>query len=206
MGHKLIDLTGQRFGRLMVVKRDQSLKGTAYWECVCDCGNVKIIASMSLRSGDTKSCGCFLRELKTKHGCNIRKNRSGAYQSWASMIQRCLNPNSDAFHNYGGRGVVICERWLDFANFLEDMGERPEKFTIERVDNNKGYEPGNCKWASRAEQSHNRRGGIFTERKIKRVRKLRSLGFSTSYIGKLFGTDRSYISAICLNKIWKEKD
>jgi hypothetical protein len=149
----MIDLENQRFGRLTVVE----YQGGRLWLCVCDCGNAKFIEGYSLRNGLTTSCGCFHKEVISakhfKHGkCGTR-----TYKSWATMIQRCTNPRSPRYFDWGGRGITVCERWRDFRNFLADMGECPPKLTIERVDNNGNYEPGNCHWVTQAVNNRNKR-------------------------------------------------
>jgi hypothetical protein len=152
----LRDLQGQQFARLRVVElapRSQWRSHRAHWLCVCECGNELVVPSDSLRSGNTKSCGCLSRGNLLKHF----HYGSPAHTSWRSMKSRCLNPNSDKYPLYGGRGVVICERWMSFANFLADMGERPEGKTLDRIDSHGNYEPGNCRWATVVEQRKNRR-------------------------------------------------
>lgn len=154
-------MEGTRFTRLLVVSRAKSDRnGNAMWHCVCDCGNTTISHGFSLRNGAAKSCGCLTTEQLvsriTKHGMAARATRSSEYRTWGDVIQRCRNPNNSKWRLYGGRGIQVCERWLDFENFLEDMGPKPSpKYSIERLDGNRGYEPGNCAWATIEQQNNN---------------------------------------------------
>ncbi len=153
-----IDLTDKRFGRLTAIK-DTGKRHNKYviWECLCDCGKTIEVQSSYLldnREGHgTRSCGCLMSDSKTTHG----HSRDRTYRSWDGMKQRCLNSNAGNFHKYGGRGIMICERWMVFENFLADMGERPEGKTLDRMDNEGHYEPENCRWATGSEQNMNRK-------------------------------------------------
>lgn len=158
----LEDLTGQRFGRLVVLRRGSNLGRSTTWRCVCDCGEQKEVRSHSMKVGDAASCGCLLSEvarvkakrLFTKHGGSARNE----YKIWKVMRGRCTNKKVADYENYGGRGIAVCARWSDFECFLADMGERPSlQHSIERRDNEKGYNPENCYWATREEQNRNKR-------------------------------------------------
>lgn len=163
----LIDLTGQVFNRLTVVKRaDTQVKGSAVkWQCVCSCGAKSIVNGASLRSGHTKSCGCIQREWAntSKHGmCNTPE-----YGVWAVMLQRCNNPKNDRYIAYGARGITVCHNWqASFDSFITDMGKRPtSKHSLDRVNNDKGYYKSNCRWATRKEQDNNKQNSVHITHK-----------------------------------------
>lgn len=152
------DLTGQKFHRLLVMSfRGKNAHRRSTWNCLCDCGKSTIVDISSLRRESTKSCGCWLRERLLMHGHSRRGGTSHSYGSWAGMIQRCTNPESESYKYYGGRGIKICKRWRKFANFLADMGEPAPGLSIDRVNNNGNYEPGNCRWATAEQQANNAR-------------------------------------------------
>ena len=148
-----IDLTGQRFGRLLVVAESVPRGRPSRWTCQCDCGVRKSVSIGELRSGGTVSCGCLKRDRLTTHG----KHATATYRAWVSMIQRCTNPRSQSWDLYGARGITVSDRWKTFEAFLADMGECPRGLSIDRIDNDRGYEPDNCRWVTPLEQARNRR-------------------------------------------------
>ena len=151
---KVIDLTGRRFGRLIVVKNAERGKFKELrLICLCDCGNIKNVGRSHLLSGDIKSCGCLLMEFKKTHGMS----KSRTYKTWEQMKIRCLNKNNHRYYDYGGRGIAVCDRWMTFENFYHDMGKRPKGKSIDRLDNCGNYEPDNCSWATPKEQLRNTR-------------------------------------------------
>ena len=156
-------MPGQRFGRLLVLRRGaKNSRGCATWLCVCDCGSERLAETNGLKSGCIKSCGCLRREQlikrNTKHGdCNSPEHRS-----WMGMIQRCTNPKDAAYDRYGGRGINVHPEWKSsFTAFLDHVGRRPTRaHSLDRIDNDRGYEPGNVRWATAAEQNRNQRSNI----------------------------------------------
>lgn len=162
--HNAVDLTGQRFGRLVAIELHSVLRGKiSIWRCRCDCGSACNVRISDLRSSKTKSCGCLYSESRSeinlKHGCSRVGRQTPENKIWKRMKARCHTPSDGCYYKYGARGITVCQRWRDsFPAFLEDMGPRPgQEYSIERVNNDGPYCPENCKWVTRETQSRNKR-------------------------------------------------
>lgn len=151
------DMTDQKIGRLTFIKEVQKDGKGGYWECLCECGNTTVTSGTLVRKGHTTSCGCYKWEqilaAVTSHG----QSGNPTYYLWHTMHSRCYNENAESYPNYGARGIGVCERWHDFQNFYEDMGDRPDGLSLERLDVNKDYSPENCIWDNYSNQAFNTR-------------------------------------------------
>ncbi len=168
---RFINLIEKRFERLIVIEQASNSKnGRVRWLCQCDCGKETIVLGYNLKSGSTKSCGCLLKEgNNTKHGHSKKQKTSKIYRIWDSMIQRCTNSNNIGYKNYGGREIIVCDRWKNsFENFLKDMPNWKPGLTLERNKNELGYFKDNCEWATYTKQARNRRNNLYVIYNMKR--------------------------------------
>lgn len=163
MAGKPHDLTGKTFANWTVIgyAGAKPPKHKARWLCVCACGAQKIVNAENLKRGKSKSCGCLTQAMRVsscqRHGHTAIGYQSPTYRSWHAMKERCRNERHMSYPDYGGRGISVCDRWDDFANFLADMGEKPARASLDRIDVNGNYEPSNCRWASATTQAANKR-------------------------------------------------
>jgi hypothetical protein len=167
---KIMDLTGKEFGRLKPLRIiGRTKQRSPIWLCECECGEIKEVPCKDLISGNTQSCGCLKLEMLQKrsfiHGQAVRGAVSKEWYSWWMAQERCTNPQNKSYHRYGGRGVKFCDRWANnFDNFYSDMGKKPSgKYTLGRKDNDKDYEPDNCRWETDLEQQNNKSSNVFIE-------------------------------------------
>ena len=212
------DLSGQRFGAWYV--DTLASRPPAAWNCICGCGARRVVLANSLRSGRSTNCGCLqyaaLSARQYKHGHSKKGRETPEYHAWKHIIQRCGNPARWDFKYYGGRGIKVCERWSSFKNFLTDMGSRPSpELTLDRIDVDGDYEPRNCRWATRKEQTANRRpfkqiflrGADAGQAKLSwdDIREIRALvgSMSQRLIGERFGVSQSNVSQIVREVTWR---
>jgi hypothetical protein len=184
---RFLDLTGQRFERLVVLSYEKVGQKTK-WNCRCDCGNHTSAATSDLRSGKTKSCGCLRNEQNLTNKMTHGMSSSPEHSNWTAMKNRCLNPNGSDFNRYGGRGITIDPRWINsFEAFYADMGPRPTpEHTLERKDNDQGYSKDNCTWATRKEQARNQSTTLRYEYKgqllsLREITELEGVSFDMVY-------------------------
>lgn len=161
--NEIKDIAGMKFGRLLAVRpTDKRMARKVVWECICDCGKTVFVSGAMMRRGNTRSCGCLHADLRPEIMRRTMRTHGATYSrtwnSWMAAKSRCFCKTDPAYGNYGGRGITMCDRWRhSFETFLADMGERPVGRTLDRKNNDGNYEPGNCRWATAFEQTHNRR-------------------------------------------------
>lgn len=186
------DLTGQKFGRLTVVREDgRDGYGSTNWLCICDCGKLVTVRGSQLRSGHTRSCGCLQKDVASKNRATHKMSRTALFKRWEGMKQRCENPNSTAFKDYGAKGVTVCDEWHNFDAFYQwavESGYEPE-LTIERKNVTKGYSPENCTWVTRVTQNRN----------TTRTHKILDgdMTLTAAEVGRLIGVSRSTVAKWC---------
>ncbi len=205
MGQKT-SLVGLRFSRLVVLSEvDKKNSGRRYL-CRCDCGSHKEIDGTAMTHGGTQSCGCLAREKtaqrSVRHGHASPSSRTPTYRSWEAMVRRVSNPKVANWSEYGGRGISLCDQWRSFDAFLRDMGERPDGTTIDRIDPNGDYEPKNCRWASAAIQSRNKRATKITMDDAIAIREAVASGATQRAQCAAYGLSPGTVSEIVAGKLW----
>lgn len=208
-----INLIGQRYGRLTVQSyagQDKQRKST--WHCTCICGSQVTVTGSHLRSGDTRSCGCYRLEVavlngkaSVKHGQARKGQETPEYKTWRCMIDRCTNPNAPNYRYYGARGIAVCRRWREsFQNFFADMGQRPSRsYSIHRLRNSRGYSPSNCAWASPLEQAHHKRTLKLTRAKVDALRaSYNSGGIKQAELAEKYGIAPATVSQVITGARW----
>jgi len=189
----LVDLTGERFGRLTVKAAACRRNGQTYWTCVCDCGELTTVKGANLRRGASKSCGCRRKEtggLTRTHG----ESKSSEYASFATCKARCTNPNNEDYARYGGRGVEF--RFASFDQFYKELGRRPAGKSVDRIDSNKHYEPGNVRWATAREQSRNRDYTVKPGKAAAIIATYEAGGVTMKQVADMFGVCASTVSNV----------
>jgi hypothetical protein len=196
------DISGGRFGRLLALSKGENTKNGFKWHVRCDCGTEKQVLKAHLMKGNIRSCGCLQRETTAKTGKATRRHghsraRGGpspTYGTWRAMLQRCESPQHRTFQRYGAIGIRVCREWIEsFEAFLADMGERPSGTTIDRIDNSKGYEPSNCRWATAREQQANRSIAKLQPYEMDQVVWLANLGYPKGEIAGFYGVTKSRV-------------
>lgn len=213
MGKPVSDLTDQRFGKLVVLHRDGSRRGRAAWSCRCDCGNVVQRVGFDLTHGSAPSCGCEIKTKPIKYtGGRAKIENAAMYNRWSNMRRRCNDPKQRQYHDYGGRGIKVCPEWdASFQAFMDYMGEPPTPdHTMDRIDNDKGYEPGNVKWSTYVEQAANKRPtSLRGERNAKakltedQVREIRASDRKPSHLAREYGISLPAMIAVIKRLTWK---
>jgi hypothetical protein len=193
------DITGNIYGNLTAIARvGSNARGQAMWRCRCACGGESIVIALNLRSGNTTTCGCSHRRRGADHpnSTHLRKH-TPEYRAWSNMLTRCTNPRNKSYANYGARGITVCDRWRhSFEAFLADVGERPDGTTLDRINNDGNYEPGNVRWASYFMQSRNRRSTKLTVDDANRIALDLRAGIPQRVLARRHGVSRGAIQGI----------
>lgn len=197
-------LVGKTFGKLTVISQTERPAGYKtqgkWWLCRCECGKEIPVQTGQLNFGRVTQCKWCRSHRHTVGG------ETKTYRTWRSMRERCGNPNSVAYQRYGGSGITVCERWGKLENFIEDMGLRPEGMTLDRIDGTKGYEPSNCRWATRVQQARNQSNNKLDEGKVRQIKRLIVQGRSEPAIAREFGISHGYVNNLKKGKAWSDID
>lgn len=213
---KAADMVGRTFGRLTVIKRaPNGPKWKVRFECRCSCGVTVVVASSHLCSGNSQSCGCLRREydhVRTrKHGLSTVGKYHPLYSTWSQMIRRCYRTTCQSYADYGARGITVCDRWRFGENgetgtecFIGDMGDRPKGTSLDRRDNQLGYSPTNCRWATRFEQMRNTRGNRTNVNQVAEIKRRLADGASRRELASEFSLSLSLINNIASERSWAD--
>lgn len=204
---RLIDLSGQQFGRLTVIRRHAGAlpRYGVHWDCVCACGSETVTHGTELKKGKARSCGCLQRELQGNKQRTHGMSGTPTFTAWARMKQRCYDRACPKYYRYGARGVIVCERWLNsFENFLSDMGEKPSGRSLDRIDNDGNYEPGNCRWATASQQVRNRSISKLDATSVAEIKSRIGAGERQSAIARAFGVTQTQVYYIAHGKQWAD--
>lgn len=200
--NRIEDLKGNKYGELTVVSLiPKSESKATRWKCLCSCGNEKIALASGLKRGSATSCGCKRGERKVKTMGTHGKSYTSEYAAWKDMKRRCLNPNSPSYKNYGGRGITIQDDWIEsFDAFYRDMGDKPKRsYSLDRIDNEKGYSKDNCRWTNKLTQDRNRRTTKLTKDDVLNIR---NSSKKVSELANDYGVSRNHISNILSGLKW----
>lgn len=199
------DMIGSRFGRLLVLELTKQKGERAKLRCACDCGNEVVRLAVLVSSGVTRSCGCLRAQVTAQRHLVHGMNKTPTHNSWTAAKQRCFSETFPKYPSWGGKGITMCDRWRDsFENFLADMGERPAGTTLEREDGTRGYEPGNCVWATAEVQAQNRPSIVKLDHdKVRSIRARYSAGERVVRIAADFGISEGCAYGVISRKTWK---